>query len=63
MRHTVRRSLRRVEQAMIPRPPGLRAGARTVGSGTAPQAPPARLALVATRIPQKVPEQLPDSGP
>ncbi|TGG74950.1 hypothetical protein D8771_33785 [Streptomyces albus] len=63
MRHTVRRSLRGVEQATLPRPSSLRAGARTVASGTAPGAPPARLALVATRITQKVPERPPDSGP
>ncbi|OQR58949.1 hypothetical protein B6E66_37485 [Streptomyces maremycinicus] len=63
MRHTVRRSLRGVEQAGPRSPSALRAAARTAGSGTAPGASPAWLMLGTTRIPQKVPERPADSGP
>jgi len=63
VRHTVRRSLRGVEQAGAIGPSAQRAAARTAGSGIAPGAPPAWLMLGTTRIPQKVPERPADSGP
>ncbi|GAA2599641.1 hypothetical protein GCM10010424_57490 [Streptomyces lienomycini] len=63
MRHTVRRSFRAVEQAAADGRCALRGKAPTVGSGAAPGATPARLALRTTRIPHKVPECGTDSGP
>ncbi|OYP16914.1 hypothetical protein CFC35_22395 [Streptomyces sp. FBKL.4005] len=63
MRHTVRRSCRGVEQTGVQTPIAQQGAARTARSGTAPGAPPARLVRAATRIPHKVPERPPDSGP
>ncbi|CAL9479501.1 hypothetical protein SUDANB43_02985 [Streptomyces sp. enrichment culture] len=63
MRHTVRRTFRGVEQAAADGRSALRGKAHTVGSGAAPGAAPARLALGTTRIPHKVPERGTDSGP
>ncbi|OWA05329.1 hypothetical protein B9W62_21990 [Streptomyces sp. CS113] len=63
MRHTVRRTFRGVEQAAADGPRTLRGRAHTAGSGAAPGATPARLALGSTRIPHKVPECGTDSGP
>ncbi|RDD89734.1 hypothetical protein DVZ84_06695 [Streptomyces parvulus] len=63
MRHTVRRAFRGVEQASADGLSTLRGKARTVGSGAAPRAAPARQALATTRIPYKVPERGTDSGP
>ncbi|KAB1147221.1 hypothetical protein F7R91_12990 [Streptomyces luteolifulvus] len=61
MRHTVRRSLRGVEQAGVEGSPTLRAAARKAGSGVAPGATPAWLVLGTTRISHKVPEWDTDS--
>ncbi|AXL90171.1 hypothetical protein C4J65_19165 [Streptomyces sp. CB09001] len=63
MRHTVRRASRGVEQAAADGRSALRGKAHTAGSGAAPGATPARLALGSTRIPHKVPERGTDSGP
>ncbi|GAA5211190.1 hypothetical protein GCM10023323_41770 [Streptomyces thinghirensis] len=63
MRHTVRRSFRGVEQAAADGRSTLRGKVHTAGSGAAPRATPARLALGTTRIPHKVPECGADSGP
>ncbi|PAK22828.1 hypothetical protein CJD44_32795 [Streptomyces sp. alain-838] len=63
MRHTVRRSLRGVEQAAADGRSAPRGKARVPGSGAAPGATPARPALRTTRIPHKVPECGTDSGP
>ncbi|GAA5010052.1 hypothetical protein GCM10023257_66190 [Streptomyces hyderabadensis] len=63
MRHTVRRAFRGVEQTAPDGRRTLRGKAHTAGSGAAPGATPARLALGTTRIPHKVPECGADSGP
>ncbi|OPG05411.1 hypothetical protein B1R27_21535 [Streptomyces sp. GKU 895] len=63
MRHTVRRSLRGVEQAGPKGSPTRREVARTASSGAASEATPARLVLGTTRISQKVPERDTDSRP
>ncbi len=63
MRHTVRRAFRGVEQVVADGRRTLRGKAHTAGSGAAPGATPARLALGTARIPHKVPECGTDSGP
>jgi hypothetical protein len=63
VRHTVRRSVRTVEQAAADSRSALRGKAHTPDSGAALRAAPARPALGSTRIPHKVPEHDADSGP
>ncbi|TXS30200.1 hypothetical protein EAO71_16920 [Streptomyces sp. ms191] len=62
MVHTVRRTLRGVEQGRARRLQGART-AGIPGPGAAAPAAPVRTGPTTTRIPRSVPEQDPDSGP
>ncbi|RSS37035.1 hypothetical protein EF906_23980 [Streptomyces sp. WAC08241] len=62
MVHTVRRTLRGVEQERAGRLLGARAG-RIPGRGVTAGATPGRSGSTCTRIPRRVPEPEADSGP
>ncbi|GGT87465.1 hypothetical protein GCM10010272_35240 [Streptomyces lateritius] len=62
MVHTVRRTLRGVEQEGVKRLQGARA-AGIPGAGAAARATPGVSGFTTTRIPRRVPERDPDSGP